>query len=231
MCHTLYGPFGAFLLLMALNMGGICADLCDNYLFGVVLNRYFSYICRNYMHMKHLLYLVALVVATAFVACGEVEVTPDTPENPVEEPQPEPQPDPIPEPQPYPEGTYNFDGGLVAKLYTTETNGLRNDYLSFYDYQTDNTLYIDFYCESGNSYLASGTYTLGDGSSMTCAQQYSYLLFSGSEDLHRFDEGEAMVAVNPEHESGYAWYHITARFVLPNGESVTLNYEGQPGVM
>lgn len=180
--------------------------------------------------MKHLLYLVALVATISFVSCGDNEVTPDTPDNPIDNPEPTPDPDPDPTPEPapeYPEGTYHFSEKLSASVYTMETNGLRNDYLSFYDDVSGNTLYIDCYCDLSNDHLASGLYPLGDGSAMTCCQDYTYLLFSGSEDLHRFVEGSAYVVTDSEHESGYAWYHVTAHFVLPDGQSVSLDYEGQ----
>jgi hypothetical protein len=179
--------------------------------------------------MKHLLYLVALVATISFVSCGDNEVTPDTPDNPIDNPEPTPDPDPTPEPAPeYPEGTYHFSENLSASVYTMETNGLRNDYLSFYDNVSGNTLYIDCYSESGGEELASGKYELGDGTQpMTFAQKWTYMTFSGSDDLHRFVEGSAYVVTDSEHESGYPWYHITAYFVLPDGQSVSLDYEGQ----
>lgn len=183
--------------------------------------------------MNRLLCLAALVAAILFVSCGDKEVTPDIPDNPVDNPVDNPQPEPEPQPEPapdYPEGTYHFSDSLSASVYTMETNGLRNDYLSFYDAVTGNTLYIDCYCDLSNDHVASGLYNLGDGSVMTCCQDYTYLLFSGSEDLHRFVEGSAYVEADSEHESGYVWYHITAYFTLADGESVSLDYEGQLAV-
>lgn len=176
--------------------------------------------------MKHILYFVMVAAALMFVACNEREVTPDTPDTPQEEPQPEPEPDPQPEPKPYPEGTYHFSEGVQGSIYTME-GGLRNDYLSFYDNATGHTLFIDFYCDPSNEYLATGDYLLGDGSAMTCHQEYSYVLFAGSEELFRFSEGGASVFVNPNHESGYPWYQITGYFEMLSGESVSLSFEGQ----
>ena len=177
--------------------------------------------------MKHIIYITMLVAALMFIACDEREITPDTPDTPQEEPNQ----DPDPSPKPYPQGTYHFSEGILASIYTTETNGLRNDYISFYDDATGHTLFIDFYCPIGNDYLAIGDYVLGDGSAMTCHQEYCYIMFSGSEELYRFTEGGASVFVNPEHESGYAWYQITGYFELPSGQGVSLHYEGQLRVM
>ena len=178
-----------------------------------------------------------VAAALMFVACGEQEVTPDVPDTPQEEPNQNPnedpnqdpneEPEPLPEPKPYPQGTYHFSEGISASIYTLETNGLRNDYLSFYDEATGDTLFIDFYSELSNENMAMGEYLLGDGSAMTCAQEYTYLKYSWSDDLYRFEEGSAYVVVDVEHESGYPWYHITGYFSMANGESVSLDYEGQ----
>lgn len=183
--------------------------------------------------MKHILYFVTIVAAAMFVACGENVVTPDTPEEPIEkptpkpEPDPEPKPEPLPEPKQYPEGTYHFSDGVSATVYTLETNGLRNDYMSFLDNATGHTLYIDLYSELSNENVAMGEYMLGDGSAMTCDQSYTYLVYSWSDELYRFEEGSAFVVVDVEHESGYPWYQITGYFLLSNGESVSLDFEGQ----
>lgn len=183
--------------------------------------------------MKHILYFVTIVAAAMFVACGENVVTPDTPDEPIEkptpepEPEPEPKPEPLPEPKQYPEGTYHFSDGVSATVYTLETNGLRNDYMSFLDNATGHTLYIDLYSELSNENVAIGEYMLGDGSAMTCDQSYTYLVYSWSDELYRFEEGSAFVVVDVEHESGYPWYQITGYFLLSNGESVSLDFEGQ----
>lgn len=186
--------------------------------------------------MKHILYFVTIVAAAMFVACGENVVTPDTPEEPIEKPTPEepnekptpePEPEPLPEPKQYPEGTYHFSDGVSATVYTLETNGLRNDYMSFLDNATGHALYIDLYSELSNKNVAIGEYVLGNGSAMTCDQSYTYLVYSWSDELYRFEEGSAFVVVDVEHESGYPWYQITGYFLLSNGESVSLDFEGQ----
>ena len=173
--------------------------------------------------MKHIIYITMLVAALMFIACDEREITPDTPDTPQEEPNQ----DPDPSPKPYPQGTYHFSEGILASIYTTETNGLRNDYISFYDDATGHTLFIDLYSDLSNENVAMGEYVLGDGSAMTCDQRYTYLVYSWSEELYRFEEGSTFVVVDVEHESGYPWYQITGYFLLSNGESVSLDFEGQ----
>lgn len=172
--------------------------------------------------MKHFLFIIAAVAAMTFVACEEPNTLPTPPEDD----------NPQYVPETYPEGTYHFAGELVVNRQVLETNGLRNDYISFYNEDSGNTLYIDFYSVSGGEELASGKYELGNGTSaMTFDQQYTYMTFSGSDDLHRFAEGSVCVAVDIEHESGYPWYHFTAYLVMSNGVSVSLDYEGQMGAM
>lgn len=172
--------------------------------------------------MRHLTSIVALIAAMTFVACEEPTIEPTPPADDTTQYVPES----------YPEGTYHFTGGLVAKCQVLETNGLRNDYISFYNEDSGDALYIDFYSESGGEELPSGKYELGDGTQpMTFAQEWTYMTFSGSDDLHRFEEGSVCVAVDMEHESGYPWYHFTAYLVMSNGVSVSLDYEGQVGGM
>ena len=146
-------------------------------------------------------------------------------DNPGENPEPEPEPEPLPE------ATYELTENIHATIITLETNGLRNDYLSFYDNQTQYSLYIDFYNELGNDHLLSGVYPIGDGSVGTCAQEYTYFCLYTDSDLWRFSEGQATVIADTEHESGFTWYTISAYFTLPSGETVSLWYEGQPTIM
>lgn len=177
--------------------------------------------------MRYLLSIVAIIATMTLMACEEQNTLPTPPDEPQEQPE-----TPQEQPETYPEGTYHLDGMLVAKRQVLETNGLRNDYISFNDSTTGHTLFIDFYSDVANEDLANGKYELGDGTMpMTFAQAYTYMLFAGSEDLHRFTEGNVSVVVNPEHESGYPWYHITAYFVMQDGQSVSLDYEGQVGEM
>lgn len=187
--------------------------------------------------MKKSLFLVCTLLLMGLVACEEPTTTPnDNPDNteqenptpdPEPEPEPEPEPDPIPEPEPLPEATYEFLEGLSASVYLLETNGLSNFYISFSKQDSSETLYIDFYAPAGSAYLPTGVYPLGDGSSMTCAQEYTYLSEYIDSDLLRFSDGKVTVIADPEHESGYPWYRIVALFTMPDGNTVSLDYNGQ----
>lgn len=190
--------------------------------------------------MKTLLFWFTAFAFVGMVACEEPATTDKKPEqnNPEQNdptpdpepdptPEPEPTPDPVPEIEPLPEATYEFLDGITARVYTLETNGLSNFYVSFAKESTSESLFIDFYAPKENSYIPTGVYPLGDGSSMTCAQEYTYLTLVVGGDLLRFTDGKATVIADPNHESGYPWYRIVALFTLPNGETVSLDYEGQ----
>lgn len=179
--------------------------------------------------MKRFFALFLCVALCGLVACEDKETEPVVPDNPEQEnPIPDPEPEPEPEPEPLPtEADYEFRGNLHASIFLLETNGLRNDYLSIYEEASGRSLFIDFYSPLGGEYLASGEYPLGDGSSMTCAQEYTYLTLVNGGDLLRFSEGVARVEVDADHESGYPWYTIDAYFVMASGESVLLDYDGQ----
>lgn len=175
--------------------------------------------------MKRFFALFLCVALSGLVACEDKDTEPVEPDNPVPE---NPIPDPEPEPEPLPtEADYEFCGNLHASIFVLETNGLRNDYLSIYEEASGRSLFIDFYSPLGGEYLASGEYPLGDGSSMTGRQEYTYLTLVNGGDLLRFSEGVARVVVDADHESGYPWYTIDAYFVMENGESVLLDYDGQ----
>lgn len=187
--------------------------------------------------MKKSLFLVFAIALLGFVACEEPSSTPNDNQGSTEQenptPEPEPEPEPIPEPEPLPEATYEFIEDLTARVYTFETNGLRNFYASFSKSNSTEVLFIDFYAPHESSYLPTGIYPLSDGSSMTCAQEYTYLTLETDGELLRFTEGSVTVIADPEHESGYTWYRIVALFTLPNGETVSLDFNGQliPGQM
>lgn len=165
--------------------------------------------------MKRFFALFLCVALCGLVACEDKDTEPVVPDNPDQE-------NPIPT-----EADYEFRGNLHASIIVLETNGLRNDYLSIYEEVSGRSLFIDFYSPLGGEYLASGEYPLGDGSSMTCAQEYTYLTLVNGGDLLRFSEGVARVTVDADHESGYPWYTIDAYFVMDSGESVLLDYDGQ----
>lgn len=165
--------------------------------------------------MQRFFALFLCVALCGLVACEDKDTEPVVPDNPVPE-------NPLPT-----EADYEFRGNLHASIFVLETNGLRNDYLSIYEEASGRSLFIDFYSPLGGEYLASGEYPLGDGSSMTCRQEYTYLTLVNGGELLRFSEGVARVAVDADHESGYPWYTIDAYFVMESGESVLLDYDGQ----
>lgn len=189
--------------------------------------------------MRRLFSTLCLLALLGLVGCEEPTPAPTNPndseqeQNPSDNPgeNPDPEPEPEPEPEPLPEATYELTENIHATIITLETNGLRNDYLSFYDNQTQYSLFIDFYNELGNDHLLSGVYPLGDGSAGTCAQEYTYFSLYTDSDLWRFVDGKATVVADTEHESGFTWYTISAYFTLPSGETVSLWYEGQPTTM
>lgn len=128
--------------------------------------------------------------------------------------------------KPAEDATYTLSGNVTAYVYTMETNGLRNDYVSFYDNATDRTLFIDFYSPLESSHLPTGNYPLGDGSAMTTDQRYTYITFYTGADFECFTEGNADVTAITDEATGTTAHHVTARYTLANGESVALDYSG-----
>ncbi|MBR3826950.1 MAG: hypothetical protein IKJ38_04475 [Alistipes sp.] len=123
------------------------------------------------------------------------------------------------------DATYSFVDNITASVDIMETNGLRNDYVSFYDNVKGHTLFIDFYSPLEGEYLPSGTYPLGDGSSMTSDQQYTYILLAGHEDFIRITEGSATVAVVST-ATGAITHSITANYTMTTGDTIALQFTG-----
>lgn len=130
------------------------------------------------------------------------------------------------EAKPAEDATYVLNNNITAYVYTMETNGLRNDYVSFYDNATDRTLFIDFYSTLEGSHLPSGTYPLGDGSAMTTDQRYTYITFYTGADFKCFTEGSATVTAYTDEATGTTAHHVTAYYTMENGETVSLDYSG-----
>ena len=122
---------------------------------------------------------------------------------------------------------YLFKDGITGTVYVQESNGLRNDYISLNDNATGLTLFLDLYSPMVYDYVTPGIYTFGDGSAMTVNKEWCYVYFNDNEPLMRFVDGRVKVIVDPEHSSGYPYYHITARFVNEAGEVIVADYEGQ----
>ncbi|MBR5133194.1 MAG: hypothetical protein IKV29_03730 [Alistipes sp.] len=183
--------------------------------------------------MKIAKYLLALLLAaTMVVACEPIDDTPTTPEDNTEEPKEdeenkgdEENNEELGEIKDVPESTYMLAENLDARVHPLQTNGLRNDYVSFFDVYTDRTLFIDFYAPIECSYLPSGLYPLGDGSVMTSAAEYTYITFKTNGDLNRFVDGWADVRAE-KLEDGSVKHTINAHYTLASGETVGLKYEG-----
>jgi hypothetical protein len=122
---------------------------------------------------------------------------------------------------------YLFKDGITGKVMFLEYNGLRNDYISLFDNATGLTLFLDLYSPMVYDYVTPGIYTFGDGSAMTVNKEWCYVHFNDNEPLMRFVDGRVKVIADPEHSSGYPYYHITARFVNEAGEVIVADYEGQ----
>ncbi|MEE1149082.1 MAG: hypothetical protein UHN93_07480, partial [Alistipes sp.] len=122
---------------------------------------------------------------------------------------------------------YLFKDGITGTVFVQESNGLRNDYISLNDNATGLTLFLDLYSPMVYDYVTPGIYTFGDGSAMTVNKEWCYVYFNDNEPLMRFVDGRVKVIVDPEHSSGYPYYHITARFVNEAGEVIVADYEGQ----
>ena len=124
------------------------------------------------------------------------------------------------------DANYLFKDGITGRVMFLESNGLSNDYISLNDNATGLTLFLDLYSPMVYDYVTPGIYTFGDGAAMTAHRKYCYILFP-DETLMRFTDGRVKVIADPEHSSGYPYYHITARFVNEAGEVIVADYEGQ----
>lgn len=185
--------------------------------------------------MKIAKYLLAvLVAATLLIACEPIEDTPLPPAGDIEEGGKEDEEnkedenngdEELGEMMDVPESTYMLMENLDARVHPLQTNGLRNDYVSFFDAYTDHTLFIDFYAPIECEYLPSGYYPLSDGSSMTSAKEYTYITFETNGDLNRFVDGWADVRAELQ-DDGSVKHKINAHYTLESGETVGLKYEG-----
>ena len=183
--------------------------------------------------MKIVKYLLAvLVAATMLIACEPIEDTPLPPAGDIEEGGKEDEENKEDEKneelgamKDVPESTYMLSENLDARVHPLQTNGLRNDYASFFDMVSDITLFIDFYAPIECDYLPSGYYPLSDGSSMTSAKEYTYITFETNGDLNRFVDGWADVRAKLQ-DDGTVKHKINAHYTLPSGETVGLKYEG-----
>ena len=170
--------------------------------------------------------LIALLISSALLTVACEPTTPqDTPTPPTEENKGNNDEENPVHPE-LPEATYTLEKNLDVRVHPLQTNGLRNDYVSFYDVYSDITLFIDFYAPIDCAYLPSGKYPLGDGSSMTSAQEYTYVTLETGADFIRTTEGWAVVTATHDETSGDTTHKVTAYYTMENGESISLKYEG-----
>ena len=125
-----------------------------------------------------------------------------------------------------PDATYALEENLDVRVHPLQTNGLRNDYVSFYDVYSDITLFIDFYAPIECEYLPSGEYPLGDGSAMTSAQEYTYVTLETGADFVRCVDGWAVVTAKHDEASGVTTHKVTAYYTMEGGETISLKFEG-----
>ena len=125
-----------------------------------------------------------------------------------------------------PDATYALEHNLDVRVHPLQTNGLRNDYVSFFDVYSDITLFIDFYAPIECQYLPSGEYPLGDGSAMTSAQEYTYVTLETGADFIRCVDGWAVVTAKHDDATGETTHKVTAYYTMANGETISLKYEG-----
>ena len=125
-----------------------------------------------------------------------------------------------------PEATYELRGTIKATDFVAVADGMRNDYISFYDEQNFYTLFIDFYTDESNAYLPSGNYALSPTKLDSAYNEYTYFTLTPSSDLERFTDGWVEVIADENDPSGYLVHKIRAYFTLVSGESVSMEYSG-----
>ena len=196
------------------------------------------------MKIKNLLMLLLAFTLVA-TACEETK-TPQTPDN-TEQPNDPNEDDPsqgddggkeddenkneednswIENPTPMPEATYALSDHISVMSLVTYANGLRNDYITFYDEATGYAVYTDIYTADSNTMLPTGRYLLSNDMVNTVYYEWSYFTPYTNSDLYRFTEGWLEVIADGEHSSGYPYHKIRGYFVMESEESVSIEWEG-----
>ena len=132
----------------------------------------------------------------------------------------------IENPTPMPEATYALSDHISVKSLVTYADGLRNDYITFYDEATGYAVYTDIYTADSNTMLPTGRYLLSNDMVNTVYYEWSYFTPYTNSDLYRFTEGWLEVIADGEHSSGYPYHKIRAYFVMESEESVSIEWEG-----
>ncbi len=132
----------------------------------------------------------------------------------------------IENPTPMPEATYALNDRISVISLVTYADGLRNDYITFYDEATGYALYTDIYTADSNTMLPTGRYLLSNDMVDTVYYEWSYFTPYTNSDLYRFTEGWLEVIADGEHSSGYPYHKIRGYFVMESEESVSVEFEG-----
>lgn len=129
-------------------------------------------------------------------------------------------------PTPMPEATYALNDRISVISLVTYADGLRNDYITFYDEATGYAVYTDIYTADSNTMLPTGRYLLSNDMVNTVYYEWSYYTPYTNSDLYRFTEGWLEVIADGEHSSGYPYHKIRGYFVMESEESVSVEFEG-----
>lgn len=199
------------------------------------------------MKIKNL-FMMLLAFTLVATACEETK-TPQTPDN-TEEPDDTNNDDPnndddenkeddntgngnneednswIENPTPMPEATYALGDRISVKSLVTYADGLRNDYITFFDEATGYAVYTDIYTADSNTMLPTGRYLVSNDMVNTVYYEWSYFTPYTNSDLYRFTEGWLEVIADGEHSSGYPYHKIRGYFVMESEESVSIDWEG-----
>ncbi len=132
----------------------------------------------------------------------------------------------IDNPTPMPEATYVLNDRISVSSYVTIENGLRNDYMTFYQESTGYAVYFDIYTADSNTVLPTGRYILSNEQVNTVYYEWSYFTPYTNSDLYRFTEGWLEVIADTEHSSGYPYHKIRGYFVMESEDSVSVEWEG-----
>lgn len=132
----------------------------------------------------------------------------------------------IENPTPMPEATFVLNDGIAVSSIVTVADGMRNDYMTFYQESTGYAVYFDIYTADSNTMLPTGRYILSNEQMNTVYYEWSYFTPYTDSNLYRFTEGWLEVIADAEHSSGYPYHKIRGYFVMESEESVSVEWEG-----
>ena len=132
----------------------------------------------------------------------------------------------IENPTPMPEATFVLNDGIAVSSIVTIADGMRNDYMTFYQESTGYAVYFDIYTADSNTMLPTGRYILSNEQMNTVYYEWSYFTPYTDSNLCRFTEGWLEVIADAEHSSGYPYHKIRGYFVMESEESVSVEWEG-----